>query len=268
VNTRSIILAALGGAALVAIPTSVALAATPSDNDRPGMGWHGDDAPGRGAPADRPGLAWGSDDAHMGMGMGGGSTWGGNQGPRGPRGQGLDNGIGDPAGLVTAGDSLSSVDTAAVVYMVNEEKLAHDLYVELADAWDLRVFENISSAEQQHLDAVRSLLDAYGAEDPTDGLAAGEFSEPALQDLYDTLLADGLESDTQALAVGALVEETDIADLRDRSTDDAAIATVFASLESASENHLRAFVMNLSRAGIEYEAQVLTDAEVASVTGR
>ncbi|HZJ39342.1 MAG TPA: hypothetical protein VFD20_00115 [Demequina sp.] len=46
-NTRSIILAAIGGAALVAIPTTVAVAMTNSDDVRPGMGWHSDDAPGR-----------------------------------------------------------------------------------------------------------------------------------------------------------------------------------------------------------------------------
>jgi hypothetical protein len=271
-NSRSIILAAIGGAALVAIPTTVAVAMINSDDARPSIGWNSDDAPGRGSDnigtrnqdgnsnrmgrdmADAPGR---SDD-----------TRGGRQGSSGSGGMSLHDGLGDPAALVTAGDTLSSVETASLVYMVNEEKLAHDLYVELGEAWDLRVFENISSAEQQHMDAVRSLLDAYGADDPTDGLAAGEFSDPALQDLYDTLLAEGLESSTQALAVGALVEETDIEDLRDRATDSEAIATVFSSLESGSENHLRAFVKNLDRAGVDYEAQILSDSEVSRIAAR
>lgn len=266
-NTRSIIFAAIGGAALVAIPTTVVIAATHSDEARPGIGWHSDDAPGRGG--DNTGMrSRGDNDDHMGMGMGGGFNGGGNQRSNGSGGMYLHDGIGNPAGLVAAGDTLSSVDTASLLFMVNEEKLAHDLYVELGDAWDLSVFEHISSAEQQHMDAVRSLLDAYGVEDPTDGLKAGELSEPALQDLYDILLAEGLESSTQALAVGALVEETDIADLRNRATNDDAVATVFASLESGSENHLRAFVMNLSRVGVDYDAQVLSDSEVASLTGR
>lgn len=270
-NTRSIVLAAIGGAALVAIPTTVAIAMTPSNDTRPGIGWHSDDAPGRGADT-RNSWSRADDDDRMGGRMGMGMTyapgWGGNQGSPGSMGGFLHNGIGDPGALVSEEDTLSSVDTASLVYMVNEEKLAHDLYVELADAWDLRVFENISSAEQQHMDAVRSLLDAYGEDDPTDGLAAGEFSEPALQDLYDTLLAEGLESSTQALAVGALVEETDIDDLRDRATDEEAIATVFSSLESGSQNHLRAFVMNLDRAGVDYEAQVLSDSEVSGIAAR
>lgn len=199
-NVRHLLLAAVGGAALVAIPTTVAIAATGS--------------------------------------------------------------------LVGEGEELSAADADALTFMVNEEKLAHDLYVEFADAWGLRVFQNIPLAEQQHADAVRSLFDAYGVDDPTQGLAQGEFSVPALQDLYDTLLAEGLESSTRALAVGALVEETDIEDLRDRATTTEAIDTVFSYLESGSENHLRAFVRHLSRAGVDYEAQVLTDSEVESLTAQ
>jgi len=271
-KTRSIIIAAIGGAALVAIPTTVAVASMQPDDDRPGIGWQDDAAPGRGADSTRT-RAQDDSGTRMGMGMsdargrGAGSS-GGNQGPNGSSGMALHDGIGDPAALVAPGDTLSSVETASLVYMVNEEKLAHDLYVALGDAWDLKVFDNISAAEQQHMDSVRSLLDAYGADDPTVGLAAGEFSDPGLQDLYDTLLADGLESSTQALAVGALVEETDINDLRDRATTTEAIDTVFSSLESGSENHLRAFVKNLDRAGVDYEAQILSDSEVSSITAQ
>jgi hypothetical protein len=252
-NTRHTILAAIGGAALVAIPTTVAVATTHADTAQPGIGWHSDSPPvgaanDRGPNSGSPSRgAWQDDDARMGMG---GSA------------------LTDPGLLVGAGDDISAADAEALTFMVNEEKLAHDLYVEFADAWGLRVFENIPRAEQQHTDAVRSLLDAYGMDDPTEGLDPGEFSVPALQDLYDTLLAEGLESSTQALAVGALVEETDIEDLRDRETTTEAIDTVFSYLEAGSENHLRAFVKNLSRAGVDYEAQVLSDSEVDSLTGR
>ena len=275
-NTRSIILAAIGGAALVAIPTTIAVATTLSDNDRPGIGWNSGDAPGRGADSTRT-RSQADSDTRMGGGMGmgmtdapgrGDSIRGGNQGFNGSGGMYLHDGLGDPAELVTAGDTLSSVETASLVYMVNEEKLAHDLYAEFADAWGLRVFDNISSAEQQHMDSVGALLDAYGVDDPTDGLAAGEFTNSDPQNLYDTLLAQGLESSTQALNAAALVEETDINDLRDRATTNDAITYVFANLETGSENHLRAFVMNLDRAGVDYEARILSDSEVSGITGR
>lgn len=175
---------------------------------------------------------------------------------------------GDTSGLVEPGATIEPDDAANLTFMVEEEKLAHDLYVELGDVWGLKVFTNIASAETQHEDAVRALLDAYGLADPTDGMAVGEFTDPGLQDLYDTLLAQGLASSTAALEVGALVEETDIADLRDRASDAAAIDQVFGQLESGSENHLRAFAKNLDRVGVTYDAQVLSSSDVASITGQ
>lgn len=260
-NTRSIILAAIGGAALVAIPTTVAVAMTNSDDFRPGMGWHSDDTPGRGDNGVGTRSQAGNNN-RMGMDDAPGR---GND-TRG--GMYVHDGIGDPAALVADGATLTSADETSLDFMVQEEKLAHDLYAEFADAWGLRVFDNISSAEQQHMNSVGALLDAYGVDDPTDGLGAGEFANSDLQDLYDTLLAQGLESRTQALNAAALVEETDINDLRDRATANDAISSVFANLESGSENHLRAFVMNLDRAGVDYEARILSDSEVSGITGR
>ncbi|NYI40050.1 DUF2202 domain-containing protein [Demequina lutea] len=172
------------------------------------------------------------------------------------------------AGGNAPGSALPAEETASLTYMVEEEKLAHDLYVELGDAWDLRVFVNISGAETQHADAIRSLLTAYGVDDPTAGMGTGEFADPALQGLYDSLLTKGLTSSTDALEVGALVEETDIADLRDRESTNAAIDQAFGQLEAGSDNHLRAFTTNLDRQGISYDAQVLTSADVARIIGQ
>jgi len=157
---------------------------------------------------------------------------------------------------------------ASLVYMIEEEKLAHDLYVEFGDAWDLQIFSHISTAETQHADAVKGLLDAYGVEDPTAGMDAGAFVDPELQGLYDTLLAQGLTSSTAALEAAALVEETDILDLRKGASDHEAIDQVFDRLESGSENHLRAFAKNLDRLGVDYAAQLLSSSDVAGMTGQ
>ncbi len=164
-------------------------------------------------------------------------------------------------------DDISDADAEALAYMVEEEKLAHDLYVALGEEWDLRVFAMISRAETQHTEAVRSVLDAYDLTDPTDGMDEGEFADADLQELYDTLLAQGLESEEDALAVGALVEETDIADLQDRATDEESVSLLFERLESASEHHLIAFVRNLDAAGVDYEAQVLSGDALAAILG-
>ena len=52
-------------------------------------------------------------------------------------------------------------ESASLLYMREEEKLAHDVYVTLYDQWGLRIFSNISQSEQAHTDAVKTLLDRY-----------------------------------------------------------------------------------------------------------
>ena len=61
--------------------------------------------------------------------------------------------------------------------LVEEEKLAHDVYVALSEIYDANQLRNIPAAELQHQDAVRVLLDRYGLDDPTIGAAAGEFAD-------------------------------------------------------------------------------------------
>lgn len=166
-----------------------------------------------------------------------------------------------------ADGDLSDADAASLAFMVEEEKLAHDLYVALGEAYDLRIFDRIAVAEVRHADAVRALLEAYGLEDPTLGMGAGEFGDDDLQQLYDSLLAQGLESEEAALTVGGRVEETDIADLRTADTGEASIDALYDHLENGSTHHLVAFVKALGAQGFEYEARVLTDAELAEILG-
>lgn len=169
--------------------------------------------------------------------------------------------------LDLADGDLSDADAASLAFMVEEEKLAHDLYDALGEAYDLRIFDRIAVAEVRHADAVRALLEAYGLEDPTLGMGAGEFGNDDLQQLYDSLLAQGLESEEAALTVGGRVEEADIADLRTADTGEASIDALYDRLENGSTHHLVAFVKALGAQGFEYEARVLTDAELAEILG-
>jgi Uncharacterized protein conserved in archaea len=160
----------------------------------------------------------------------------------------------------TAGE-LDDDELAGLLWMREEEQLAHDVYVELGDRWGLRVFENIAASEQQHIDVTKGLLDRYGVADPAADNPSGTFTDPRIQELYDDLIARGATSREDALAVGATIEELDIADLRARAdaTDEAALDDAYARLERASRNHLRAFVSRLDLLGVEYEPTVLDD---------
>lgn len=152
------------------------------------------------------------------------------------------------------GSALTEEEIAGLMWMREEEQLAHDVYVVLSELWNLRIFDNISSAETAHIEAVSGLFDLHGLDDPAAGNDTGTFTDPALQRLYDQLVEDGSRSLEAALEVGALIEELDIVDLvvRSAATDDPEISAVYANLERGSRNHLRAFVSQLDSRGITY----------------
>ena len=139
--------------------------------------------------------------------------------------------------------AISPTESASLQYMREEEKLAHDVYVTLYAKWGLRMFNNISAAEQRHTNAIVTLLNRYGIDDPAAGNAAGVFTNPDLQALYDKLIAQGSTSSAEALKVGVLVEQTDIEDLKTHiaETTKADILQVYNNLLGGSQNHLRAF---------------------------
>ena len=144
--------------------------------------------------------------------------------------------------------------------MREEEKLAHDVYVVMYELWGMRIFQNISGSEQSHTEAVKSLLDGYGVPDPAVG-EIGVFSNPDLQVLYNDLVAQGSQSLTDALLVGAAIEEIDILDLEERlaQTDNADIQHVFENLLKGSGNHLRAFTSSfMTQTGETYQPQYMS----------
>jgi hypothetical protein len=159
--------------------------------------------------------------------------------------------------------SLSPEEIAALKFMREEEKLAHDVYVALYSLWGANVFNQISLSETTHTEAILALLTKYGITDPAATTAPGVFEDPALQTLYNTLMTMGQASLIEALKVGALIEETDIHDIHEKMeiTDEADILTVYASLLCGSGNHLRAFNDNLLKQGVTYVPQVITQAE-------
>lgn len=133
-----------------------------------------------------------------------------------------------------------------LLYLIEEEKLAHDVYTVLGETWGGNTFTNFLASESTHQDQVLNLLNTYGLTDPRSS-EIGVFTNPDLQALYDQLIAQGMTSQTEAYKVGVLIEETDITDLTTaiNSTSDATIVTTLEKLRSASESHLAAFSKKL-----------------------
>jgi hypothetical protein len=158
--------------------------------------------------------------------------------------------------------SLTEDEQNGLLFMREEDKLAHDVYVQFYDLWNIPVFINISKSEQQHTTQVLRLLDKYHLEDPVqEGL--GVFSNTDLQELYNQFIVQGSISSVDALIVGATIEEVDIIDLWERldQTENPAITRTYTQLEKASESHLRAFVRILSFQGVEYTPQYISQEE-------
>ena len=129
-------------------------------------------------------------------------------------------------------------------FMIEEEKLAGDIYDAFYDAYGLKIFDNIGESEDQHFEAIADYATKIGVDvDSFVFLPAGEYENPELQALYDTLLAQGLESVTAALEVGVVIEEKDLVDIAIAvdSVEDTVLADIYQNLLDGSYSHLAAF---------------------------
>ncbi|MBN1856972.1 MAG: DUF2202 domain-containing protein [Dehalococcoidia bacterium] len=162
---------------------------------------------------------------------------------------------------------LTETEIEGILFMREEEKLARDVYLQLADMWSTNTFANISQSEQTHMDEVLLLIDKYGLTDPVEGNENGVFEDAKLQQLYDDLVAQGSVSEIEALKVGAAIEEIDIFDLEEylAQTDNADIQQVYGDLLTGSMKHLSSFTSVLEKRGVTYEPQYLDSAAYETI---
>lgn len=146
--------------------------------------------------------------------------------------------------------SNNETTAAELTYLIEEEKLAHDVYQAMYDKWGSRVFANITNSEQMHQSMVLAVMQSRGIADPRD-TAAGTFTNSDLQALYDKLITQGNQSEQDAFAAAVTIEETDIADIKktlaNLNSKDTDVEQVLDNLLHGSENHLRAFTRQLER---------------------
>ena len=167
----------------------------------------------------------------------------------------------------SSASSLSTDEINGLLQMVEEEKLAGDVYQTLYERTGLNNFKNIVEAERKHQAAVQNLLRQYGITDPTAGKALGEFTQPSFTALYQDLIKAGSLSNADALKVGLKIEELDIYDLQQAaaqtSRDD--IQRVYENLLRGSRNHLRSFHRALQAEQQSYAPEFLTQAQYNAI---
>lgn len=165
--------------------------------------------------------------------------------------------------ITLSSTSLTDEERESIIYMREEEKLARDVYKMMYAKYNLRPFRNISQAEERHMELMKDLLTKYNISDPVSSDETGSFNNSTLNELYKKLIEQGNLSLINALKAGALIEEVDIKDLDKQLsiTQNSDIKETYTYLRQGSENHLRAYVKNLSKQGIEYSPVELSKEE-------
>lgn len=162
---------------------------------------------------------------------------------------------------------LSVEEKEHLLSVREEEKLARDVYLTLGAKWNVPIFTNIAASEQQHMDAVKKMIDKYGLSDPVGDNTIGQFTNPEFKRLYDELVDAGSASIVNAYKVGVLIEEMDIVDIRAAQavTTHTDIQSVYDNLMRGSRNHLRSFYGQIVSSGETYDAQYLTQEEFLAI---
>ena len=155
--------------------------------------------------------------------------------------------------------TLTEDEELNLLFMREEEKLARDVYLYFYDKYGSNIFSNIASSEQSHMDAVLTIMEKYGVEDPSSS-ELGIFSNTELQQLHDDLIVQGNASLKDALTVGVTIEDVDIRDL-DNALDAASktdIVNMYEMLKCGSRNHMRGFINQLNVNGATYSPQYIS----------
>ena len=108
---------------------------------------------------------------------------------------------------------LSVTEKDNILYLYEEEKLAHDIYVAMYNLYGAYIFNNISESEQRHMDSVAKLISKYELDDTVVYNDPGIFLNEDIEILYGDLLEEGEKDLTSALGVGVKIEVMDIGDI-------------------------------------------------------
>lgn len=157
--------------------------------------------------------------------------------------------------------ALTQREKDGLIFIWEEEKAARDIYSSLYEKNNQTIFLDLTRSEESHMDQAKAVIDKYGLVLPAD--VPGVFENQTLQDIHDRLLAEGLESDEQALKVAAEFEEISIMDLEAElaAAENEDVRTMYQGLLAGSRKHLRSYVADLKEQGIEYEPRHLLRSE-------
>jgi hypothetical protein len=165
-----------------------------------------------------------------------------------------------------------------VVWVREQAKVARDTYQTFYDDWGKLAFANIAESEQRHMDAMTTMVELYVWEDFQDVFELafnderGVFGDERSTALFNELIDRGGTSLFEAYRAAAYLEEVAIDELRGAAVpgidEPQQLVDTYTNLLAGTYNHLRAFVAHIEALGFDYQAQVLTQAEVDEIVGQ
>lgn len=158
-------------------------------------------------------------------------------------------------------NQLTEAEKQGLLFTRQEEKLAYDVYRFAFEKYGSNIFDNISKSESTHQNFIQELLDKYELGNPVKNMGPGEFENETLQVLYGQLTSKAEKSLAEAMEVGAIIEDLDISDLMQLTTetDKDDLRNIYEMLTCGSRNHLRGFTGQLKNMGREYTPQYLEE---------
>lgn len=147
-----------------------------------------------------------------------------------------------PSAGTTTSTTLTSADIAGLRTVRAEEKAGADAYHVFAGRYAQPVFAELASSQTTQEAMITMMMSRFGVADPTSGSPSGSFTDPAVQHMYDAMIAAGSGSANDALNAMAAFEHQHAADMRRfmAQTGQPDMRRMYTNLMRASANHLDA----------------------------
>lgn len=167
--------------------------------------------------------------------------------------------------LEQAKDSQISLSQAkdSLFLIVEQKKLAHDVFITLSEHWQKRHLKLLVRVESLHLRAIKRRLKNHDLNSIL-GNSTGIFNSSKLQKLYWELVNRGQNSVLDAFHVSAFLKEMDIVNLQSviDASKNTRITNFSQRLMNNSKKHLRILIKQIERQGGIYEPQEMRQNEL------
>lgn len=167
------------------------------------------------------------------------------------------------------GNQLKSKE-AVIMYLIEQEKLAHDFYRSLDTMWVTDIFNRMANEEFEHVGKLSAVAAELMISVPNhfNKYPSGQFSDSKLRHLYAELMMAANFSLEDAYRTSANLEERKIYDLKMalKEPNFELENLTYKALLIGSEDNFKAFIRALSEMKSSYSPILLTPSEFEALT--